>query len=219
MSLDSSLSDDPERTSFLVPTMNMVNAYGKVVIALADITGESRQLYEDLETCPNPGKMFNVGYMLETSRAFCTSCDPTQGRNEWSTRGCRVSITFTFDLSCVYTQCFSALIRTVQKWVQCIPMVLFTHDVKKIKSAADKKCLKNATCKRSLSVKLYRHPADQNTCLHWSNLSQLRARKKIVWVQTFTVLYVPGNKSVLRPFFFSIAKEFIKSGLKRVAIN
>ena len=91
MLLDFFSSDDPERNAFLVPTMNMVNTYGKVVIALADITGDPRELYEDLEKCPNPGKTFNVGYMLETSRAFCTSCDPTQGKNEWSTRGCRVS--------------------------------------------------------------------------------------------------------------------------------
>ena len=95
MGLDFFSSEDPERNAFLVPTMNMVNAYGKVVIALADITGESTEVYEDLEKCPNPGKRFNVAYMLETSRVFCTSCDPTQGRNEWSTRGCRVSIALT----------------------------------------------------------------------------------------------------------------------------
>ena len=96
MQLNFFSSDDPERNAFLVPTMNMVNAYGKIVIALADITNDPRQLYEDLEKCPNPGKSFNVGYMLETSRAFCTSGDPTQGKNEWSTRGCRVSIILTF---------------------------------------------------------------------------------------------------------------------------
>ena len=31
-------------------------------------------------------------------------------------------------------------------------MVLFTHDVKKIKGAADKNGLKNATCKHTLTV-------------------------------------------------------------------
>ena len=42
---------------------------------------------------------------------------------------------------------------TILKWVYCIPIVLFTHDVifvKKIKGAADKNGAKNGTCKRSL---------------------------------------------------------------------
>ena len=36
--------------------------------------------------------------------------------------------------------------RTIQKWVQCSPMVLFTHTVKRIKGDVD------GTCERALSL-------------------------------------------------------------------
>ena len=37
-------------------------------------------------------------------------------------------------------------------------MVLFIHDVKKIKGAADKNGLKNATCKRTLMITFKKPP-------------------------------------------------------------
>ena len=45
---------------------------------------------------------------------------------------------------------FQSIIWTVLKWLQCISKELFTHNVNKIKGAADKNDLKNATCKRTL---------------------------------------------------------------------
>ena len=43
---------------------------------------------------------------------------------------------------------------TVSKWVEWIPMAMFTHDVKKIKGAADRNGLKTVTCKQGLTVTL-----------------------------------------------------------------
>ena len=39
---------------------------------------------------------------------------------------------------------------TVQKWVQCNRMVLFTHTIKKIKDAAYKNSDIDGTCKQAL---------------------------------------------------------------------
>ena len=47
---------------------------------------------------------------------------------------------------------FQPVIRTFEKLVRCIPRVLFTNDVKKIKGAAHKNGLKNATDKCFLIV-------------------------------------------------------------------
>ena len=87
---------NPERNGFLVPTMNMVNVMGKVIIALADISNESRADYEnDLENCPRPGKNFSVHYTLRSANAFCTASDPSKKVNEWSTHGCSVSTIYS----------------------------------------------------------------------------------------------------------------------------
>ena len=44
------------------------------------------------------------------------------------------------------------IFRTVQKWVQCRPVELFTHNVKKINGAAHKKGDVNGTCKRAYKL-------------------------------------------------------------------
>ena len=49
----------------------------------------------------------------------------------------------------VFTRSGLARFSTRLEWVQCIAMVLFTHDMKKIKNS-----LKNATCKQLVSDEL-----------------------------------------------------------------
>ena len=73
--------------------MNLVNENGKVIIALAEISAESRDDYEkDLGKCPEPGNEFNVKYTIKTYNAFCTACNPSRGVTKWSTNGCYVSV-------------------------------------------------------------------------------------------------------------------------------
>ena len=71
---------------------------------------------------------------------------------------------------------FQPIIQTVQKWAQCIPMVLFTCDVKNIKGATDINGLKNATCKRTLS--------QQSQVLELSRVEMLSFEKEAYIVAT-----------------------------------
>ena len=54
-----------------------------------------------------------------------------------------------------FTRIFTYIFCTIKNWIQCIPMALFTHIVKKIKGAVHKNGDVDDTCKRPLSLNTF----------------------------------------------------------------
>ena len=82
---------------------------------------------------------------------------------------------------------FCTVCPSIFKWIQCIPLMLFAHDVtnvKQIKGAADKNGLKNVTCTPVLTAPTHQSPFLSHPLLLPTSLSSWSFVVKTTWCHT-----------------------------------